>query len=166
MPAEPRADWTTSTLGERLLHVCELRGWGLNELGREAGILSGTMSRLSRKEDTIAGDPESLVKIADAAKVSHRWLTDGKGFPEADPAVTLGERKDWPALVAAAKRLYSTIPEAGYVLAARAAAPLDEEVDAELVATLARAFLDARDRRLAAAPLPVAAPRKDGTNGP
>ena len=34
-------DWTATSPGERVEHVCQLRGWSLNKLGEEAGLASG-----------------------------------------------------------------------------------------------------------------------------
>jgi transcriptional regulator with XRE-family HTH domain len=72
-------DWTSSSLGERVAYICELRGWSLNKLGEEAGIASGPMSRLSRRTEVVAASPETLVRIADAAGVSVLWLMFGRG---------------------------------------------------------------------------------------
>jgi len=75
----PRKDWRKSTLGERIKHVADMRGVSLNKLGALAGIASGPMSRLSRKDEQIAASPETLVKLADAAAVNLTWLANGVG---------------------------------------------------------------------------------------
>jgi len=79
-----RPDWTSSSLGERVEHVCALRGWSLNHLGEEAGLASGVVSRLARRSATVAGAPDTLARVADAAGVNIVWLMLGRGPIERD----------------------------------------------------------------------------------
>jgi hypothetical protein len=64
------ADWTRSSLGERIDHICRLRGWSQNRLGQQSGYASGVISRLADREATIAGAPETLARVAKAAEVN------------------------------------------------------------------------------------------------
>jgi transcriptional regulator with XRE-family HTH domain len=75
-------DWTTSTLGERVKHMGELRGVTLNKLGEKAGIKSGPMSRLSRMGVRTGGYPATLQRLAFAWEIDLDWLVDGRGTPE------------------------------------------------------------------------------------
>lgn len=75
-------DWTTSSLGERVLHAASLRGWGINQFGEKSGLTGGPVSRLSRRTERYAGAPETLLRLAIAASVSPQWLAFGLGQPE------------------------------------------------------------------------------------
>jgi hypothetical protein len=75
-------DWSTSTLGERIHHMCTVRETTLNKLGEKAGIKSGPMSRLGRKTVRVAGAPETLQRLAHAWDFDLDWLVDGRGNPE------------------------------------------------------------------------------------
>lgn len=72
-------DWSTSSLGERIRHLCLLRGVGQNDLAKRAGIKSGPMSRLATKRARAGG---SVARIADAAPCSIWWLAIGRGQPD------------------------------------------------------------------------------------
>jgi transcriptional regulator with XRE-family HTH domain len=102
--------WENSTLGQRIVHICALRGISLSELGRRAGMESGPMSRLAHKDETMGGSPEVLVKLADASEVSLEWLICGRGRVERVQPPLLRANKDWPAAFEEAKRRYGSVP--------------------------------------------------------
>jgi transcriptional regulator with XRE-family HTH domain len=85
-----RKDWASSTLGERVLFVCELREVSLNKLGEMCGIESGPMSRLSRHKGQVAGSLTTVKKLADGARVSLEWLAYGRGWPEEESFLAEG----------------------------------------------------------------------------
>lgn len=122
--AVTRTDWSGSSLGERIAHACKLRGWSLNKLGEVAGIASGPVSRLSRRQETTAGSPETLIKLADAAGVNAEWMIYGRGPIERHQGrdvVPLRLRPEWPSVLADAKRRQGGIPEEFWQLAGDAA---------------------------------------------
>lgn len=123
MPGNVPRNWTTSSLGERIEHICEIRGIGVNELGRRAGFPSGTMSRLKGKTAQSAGKGATMARIAEAGHVRLEWLSTGQGpveesVDETVPVSSSGQRlrllrelPDWPTLVAEAKRQRRDIQE-------------------------------------------------------
>lgn len=106
-----RTDWANSSLGERIEHICSIRGWSRTKLGEEAGIASGPMSRLSRREETTAGSPDTLIRLADAGSVNLAWLMAGRGAVERARHGTLRAHADWPTALAEAKKRQRGIPE-------------------------------------------------------
>ena len=99
-------DWTATSLGERVEHVCKLRGWSLNKLGEEAGLASGVMSRLATPkrcpeckgtELTITGFAPALVRTG-AAKRPSPTPTALFGEPGFHVAHVLCDGCDWVAL--------------------------------------------------------------------
>ncbi|MFT3770148.1 MAG: helix-turn-helix transcriptional regulator [Minicystis sp.] len=149
MPKPPttKRDWMMSSLGERIAHICELRGWSLNKLGEEAGIASGPMSRMSRRTEVTAGSPDTLKRIADAGGVSVLWLMFGRGPVETGShhPKALRNHPDWPAALAEAKRRQRGIPEEFWILAGGAVLGV-AHVDWQLIVGLVREMYSAHQR--------------------
>ena len=74
-------DWTKSTLGERIEFLWNLRGVTQNELGKRAGLKSGSISRLANKTAPVAGSLDSVRQLADAWDVPLEWLAYGRRSP-------------------------------------------------------------------------------------
>jgi len=151
--SDPRAgqgakDWTKTSLGERVEHVCGLRGWSLNKLGEEAGLASGVMSRLARREATVAGAPDTLARVADAGGVNVLWLMLGRGPIERVEvrAGALRAHPGWPAALAEAKKWQRGIPDEFWELAGDAAFPAPPTLDWQLVVGLVRELYSAHQR--------------------
>ena len=141
-------DWTTTSLGERVEHVCKLRGWSLNKLGEEAGLASGVMSRLARRSASRAGAPDTLARVADAGGVNVLWLMLGRGPVERVQQSTgaLRNHPDWPTALAEAKRWQRGIPEDYWQLAGDAAFPAPPRLDWQLVVGIVRELYSAHQR--------------------
>lgn len=80
-------------IGDRIRAAREAKGWGANELDRQARYATGTTSRLERGErGTRRGmGSETLVRFADALGVRPAWLLTGEGpMTDAEP-VTEGD---------------------------------------------------------------------------
>ena len=139
-------DWTTSSLGERIEYICQLRGWSLNKLGDEAGIASGPMSKLSRREETVAASPETLARIADAAAVSVLWLMLGRGPVENTPTRRgmLRTHPDWPTALEEARKRQRGIPDEFWNMAGEVV--INVPLDWQLIVGLVREFYSAAQR--------------------
>ncbi|MFT3767402.1 MAG: helix-turn-helix transcriptional regulator [Minicystis sp.] len=147
-PRPETKDWTKTSLGKRVDHVCQLRGWSLNKLGEEAGLASGVMSRLARREATVAGAPDTLAKVADAGGVNVLWLMLGRGPVERvehRPGL-LRTHPDWPAALAEAKKWQRGIPDEFWELAGDAAFPAPPRLDWQLIVGLVRELYSAHQR--------------------
>ena len=144
------SDWTRSSLGERVDHVCRLRGWSLKKLGEEAGFDSGVMSRLAARTATIAGAPDTLARLAKAARVNVLWLMLGEGpvEPVEHATGTLGSHPDWSAAVAEAKKWQRGIPDEFWDLAAETVFPVPPRLDWQLVVGLVRELYSSHQRWL------------------
>lgn len=145
--ANTKRDWTTSTLGERIHHVCELRGWTLNKLGEEAGIASGPMSKLSRHPEVTGATPETLARIADASGVSVLWLMLGRGPVETGPQhpKVLRTHPEWRTALAEAKKRQRGIPDEFWNMAGEAVLNV-QHVDWQLIVGLVREMYSAHQR--------------------
>jgi transcriptional regulator with XRE-family HTH domain len=139
-----RVDWTTSSLGERIEHICSLRGWTLNKLGEESGIASGPISRLSRRKETTAASPDTLIRIADAANVNAIWLIAGRGPVERERRGTLRAHPEWSVALAEAKKRQRGIPEAFWEIVAEYPAP--RRIDWQLLVGFVRELYSAHQR--------------------
>jgi hypothetical protein len=106
-----RMNWETSSLGERIMHICALRKMNPGELGRRAGVENGPIYRFANRQDRMAGSPESMVKIADAGDVSLEWLICGRGPVERVAPPLVRQNAGWPAAIEEARRRYATVPE-------------------------------------------------------
>jgi transcriptional regulator with XRE-family HTH domain len=139
------ADWTQSSLGERVDHICRLRGWSQNRLGQESGYASGVISRLADREAAIAGAPQTLARVAKAAGVNVLWLMLGEGpvEPLAPPVGSLRAHPDWPTALAEAKKWQRGIPEEFWELPGDAVFPTLARLDSQLVVGLVREFYSA-----------------------
>jgi transcriptional regulator with XRE-family HTH domain len=148
-----RKDWTRTSLGERVEHVCAIRGWSLNRLGEEAGLASGVISRLARREANTAGAPDTLARVADAAGVNVVWLMLGRGPVEgAEPGpASLRDHPDWPQALAEAKRWQRGIPEEFWVRAGDVSLLAPPRLDWQLVVGIVRELYSAHQRALEAA---------------
>ncbi len=148
-PPSPR-DWTTSSLGERVEHVCALRGWSLNKLGEEASLASGVVSRLARREATVAGAPDTLARVADAAGVNVLWLMLGRGPVERIEHATgaLRSHPGWPAALAEAQKWQRGIPDEFWALAGETVFPAPPPHDWQLVVGIVRELYSAHQRWL------------------
>jgi len=142
-------NWTETSLGERVEYVCALRGWSLNKLGETAGLASGVMSRLARRDKNTAGAPDTLMRVADAAHVSVLWLMLGRGPIEAvEPGEgTLRNHPDWPAVLAEAKKWQRGIPDEFWERAGDASFPA-APLDWQLVVGIVRELYSAHQRAL------------------
>ena len=149
-PQEEPVDWTATSLGERVEHVCKLRGWSLNKLGEEAGLASGVMSRLARREASVAGAPDTLAKVADAAGVNVLWLMLGRGPVEPVPHQTgrLRDHPGFPAALAEAKRWQRGIPDEFWQLAGETVFPAPPRLDWQLLVGIVRELYSAHQRWL------------------
>lgn len=147
--AGTKRDWTGSSLGERIDHICQLRGWSLNKLGEEAGIASGPMSRLSRRTEVVAASPDTLARIADAAGVSVLWLMLGRGPVETTPTRRgmLRTHPDWPTALADAKKRQRGIPDEFWNMAGEAVLNVTN-LDWQLIVGLVRELYSAHQRGL------------------
>jgi transcriptional regulator with XRE-family HTH domain len=142
--ASARTDWTNSSLGERIDHICSLRGLSLNRLGEAAGIASGPMSRLSRREENMAGSPDTLTRIADAGGVNVAWLLAGRGPVERERRGSLRAHVDWPTALADAKKRQRGIPEEFWEMVGDYPAP--KRIDWQLIVGLVRELFSAHQR--------------------
>jgi transcriptional regulator with XRE-family HTH domain len=140
-----RTDWSTSSLGERIEHVCALRGWSLNRFGEEAGFASGVMSRLARRTAPRAGAPDTLARLADAAGVNVLWLMLGRGPIERERRGTLRAHPDWPTAFAEAKKRQRGIPEEFWDLVGEFPAQ-HRQLDWQLIVGLVREVFSAHQR--------------------
>jgi transcriptional regulator with XRE-family HTH domain len=159
--ANSNRDWATSSLGERITHICELRGWSLNKLGDEAGIASGPMSRLSRRTEVVAAAPDTLARIADAAGVSALWLMLGRGPVEVGSRHphALRAHPDWRTALAEARKRQRGIPEEYWELAGDAVLDV-EQVDWQLIVGLVREMYSAKQRAIELDDDEASAPRR------
>ncbi len=147
---EGERNWTETSLGERVEYICALRGWSLNKLGEAAGLASGVMSRLARRDKNTAGAPDTLMRVADAAHVSVLWLMLGRGPIEVvEPGEgTLRGHPDWPAVLAEAKKWQRGIPDEFWERAGDASVPGSPRLDWQLVVGLVRELYSAHQRAL------------------
>ena len=145
--ANTKRDWTGSSLGERIEHICNLRGWSLNKLGEEAGIASGPMSRLSRRTEVTAASPDTILRIADAAGVSALWLMIGRGpvEGEAQHSGALRTHPDWSTALAEAKKRQRGIPDEFWKLAGESVLHV-ANIDWQLIVGLVREIYSAHQR--------------------
>jgi transcriptional regulator with XRE-family HTH domain len=159
-------DWTTTSLGQRVEHVCKLRGWSLNKLGEEAGLASGVMSRLARRSASRAGAPDTLARVADAGGVNVLWLMLGRGPVErvAQSSGALRSHPDWPGALAEAKKWQRGIPDDYWELAGDSTFPAPPRLDWQLVVGIVRELYSAHQRALEqAARAEGEAEKKEGT---
>jgi len=157
-------DWTTTSLGERVEHVCRLRGWSLNKLGEEAGLASGVMSRLARRSASVAGAPDTLARVADAAGVNVLWLMLGRGPVERVEHSTgaLRAHPDWPTALAEAKKWQRGIPDDFWELAGDTSFPAPPRLDWQLLVGLVRELYSSHQRALEEAERSGAGPASEG----
>jgi transcriptional regulator with XRE-family HTH domain len=141
----PRS-WSKSSLGERIEHICKLRGWSLRRLAEEAGMASGPMSRLSRRPEHIAASPETLIRIADAARVQPMWLIAGQGPVERIVRGSLRAHPEWPTALAEARKRQLGIPEEYWSLVGDVVLQVPN-VDWQLVVGLVRELYSAAQRK-------------------
>ena len=141
-------DWTKTSLGERVEHVCALRGWSLNKLGEEAGLATGVMSRLARRSAITAGAPDTLARVADAAGVNVLWLMLGRGPIERVETRTgaLRTHPGWPAALAEAQKWQRGIPDDFWELAGETAFAAPPQLDWQLIVGLVRELYSAHQR--------------------
>lgn len=66
----------------RIQRILELRGWTARELARQSGLPSETHVGLILKRGGARVGVETLLKLAQAAQVSERWLLTGQGSPD------------------------------------------------------------------------------------
>jgi transcriptional regulator with XRE-family HTH domain len=144
-PLVERSDWSTSSLGERIAHVIALRNWNVNKLGEVAGLSQGLISRLARRPEHTAGTPETLARIADAAKVNVLWLMLGRGpIERIEPRTNaLRDHADWPAALAEAKKWQRGIPEDFWQLAGDSVIPTPPRLTWQLVVGITRELYSA-----------------------
>jgi len=80
---------------EHIVKTSKARGLSQQEVceaaGLSAGWLSGALTR-AKKDETYKPDHKTLARLADAARVSLRWLEDGEGAPESEAGPRLPAR--------------------------------------------------------------------------
>ncbi len=169
-------DWSKTTVGERVEHLCELRGIGQNELGNVAGLKSGHMSKLANNKNIIARTTSAtLRKIADAMNVELEWLTFGRGPIEAPPAAgtpALRRSPMWLLEFPKAIAVEPLIP--AYVWEKTGNAMVDvppDAVDWQLIQGVAREIYAVHQRKLVRAaeadePVPPSAVSSDADEAP
>jgi transcriptional regulator with XRE-family HTH domain len=114
------------TIAERLKQAREDRGLTQEQLAKAAGVSQGTIANL---EAGLRNSPRKLLNIAEALKVSPRWLESGGAQPAA-PAVAAEPRPEYGAKPA--------LPEAlPVVLDAMASSQDRDKLRAVLLALLA-----------------------------
>jgi hypothetical protein len=106
------------------------------------------ISRLAGHQATIAAAPETLKRVAEAARVNVLWLMLGEGpvEPLAAAPGSLRAHPDWPAALAEAKKWQKGIPEDFWELAGDAVFPMPARLDWQLVVGLVREFYSAYQR--------------------
>lgn len=152
----PPRDWKGSSLGQRVDHICVLRGWSLKRLGDEAGYDSGVMSRLAQRTATIAGAPETLARVAKAGGVNIAWLLLGEGPVEVveHSVGTLRTHPGWAVALAEARKRQRGIPEEFWDLVGETAFPAPPQLDWQLIVGLVREMYSAHQRWLVEDPPP------------
>jgi transcriptional regulator with XRE-family HTH domain len=79
------------TIADRVQKVLDREGWSQSELSRRAGLTRSHIGWII-KHPSSPVETDTLRKIADAARVSSRWLAFGEGAPDSldtdAPAVT------------------------------------------------------------------------------
>ena len=104
--------WEESTVGERIVHMCKVRGISVFELAQRAGIAHGPIYKLSkRKERLTTASVITMTKLAKAADVSLEWLVGGEGPMERQKPRLVRDNTDWPLLVEEARRSFGSVPE-------------------------------------------------------
>lgn len=101
-----RKDWESSTFGERIFFLAELRTKGnLSELGRvcKPPFASGVMSRMSLRTEKSVGYSKTAKRFADAWGVSEEWMAHGHGEIEAPPKPVTDAELDRVLAVARAR---------------------------------------------------------------
>ena len=150
------ADWTTSSLGERMEHICWLRGLSQNDLGKLAGVDSGVISRLVQQAGRTGGHPKTLARVARAGRVNLAWLIVGEGPVEPIPHSpgALCAQPEWPVALAEAKKRQRGIPEEFWLLAADVPLPLSRKLDWQIIVGLVRELYSHHQRHLQDEPVP------------
>lgn len=82
-------------LGKLIQQHLDRLDWSRNELGRRAGLDSGTVSRLMR--GVTLPTHESVEKVADALRLDHSYLKQVAGLPAAPPPAERDERVEYIA---------------------------------------------------------------------
>jgi len=133
-----------STLGERIAHVLRLRKLSASALSQSAGLGRSHVGQLQSGKLGKRPSDETLRRIAEAARVSLRWLATGEGAPddpaEAPPVVVpkpLEETEGWSDLVATAKRERPDIPAWAFAEVGRWCLVMDRGLSAAMLASLA-----------------------------
>jgi hypothetical protein len=96
----------------------------------------------------MAGAPETLKRVAEAARVNVLWLMVGEGpvEPLAAAPGSLRSHPDWPTALAEAKKWQKGIPDDFWELAGDAVFPMPARLDWQLVVGLVREFYSAYQR--------------------
>jgi transcriptional regulator with XRE-family HTH domain len=141
-------DWTKTSLGERVEYICKLRDWSMNQLGEAAGLATGVTSRLSRRTSFTAGSPETLARVADAARVNIPWLMLGRGPVERveHSTAALRNHPDWKVKLAEAKKWQRGIPDEFWELAGDVVFPTPPQLDWQLIVGMVRELFSAHQR--------------------
>jgi transcriptional regulator with XRE-family HTH domain len=144
------ADWTSSSLGERMEHVCRLRKLSQNKLGELSGVDTGVISRLVQQRGVTGGSPMTLARVAKAAQVNLTWLVVGEGpvEPLEHSTGALGAQPEWPEALAEAKKRQRGIPEEFWALAAEVPLPLTRKLDWQIIVGLVRELYSHHQRHL------------------
>jgi transcriptional regulator with XRE-family HTH domain len=143
-------DWTTSSLGERIEHICWLRKLSQNKLGEIAGVDSGVISRLVQQRGVTGGSPMTLARVAKAAQVNLAWLIVGEGpvEPIEHRPGPLCAQPEWPEALAEAKKRQRGIPDEFWELAAEVPLPLTRKLDWQIIVGLVRELYSHHQRHL------------------
>jgi len=140
------ADWTRASLGERVDHICRIRGCSLNELAQRSGHDPAVLSKLSRNAETVAGKPLTLDSVAEAAGVNVEWLTYGRGPIEGKGM--LREQPDWEAVLAQAQNAQRGIPDEVWRIVGDTVFPSPRPLDWQLLVGMVRELFWAHKRYL------------------
>ncbi len=108
------------------------------------------MSRLARREATVAGAPDTLARVADAGGVNVVWLMLGRGPIERVEHATgaLRSHPGWPAALADAQKRQRGIPDEFWALAGETVFPAPPHLDWQLVVGIVRELYSAHQRWL------------------
>ncbi len=85
-----------SSTADRIRTILTDKGWSARELSRRAGFntpsqLSNVLKNLDRDEGAV--EHSTLLKIAQGAGVSERWLVLGVGTPDSDDVQTVSDSR-------------------------------------------------------------------------
>jgi len=141
------------TLAERMRQAIELSGLSARRLSLAAGLSQSHVGQLARGTTGKNPSYETLRAIAQAAKVSPRWLAEGIGTPHGPdpdgapsipprPSTTLADDPNWPELLAAARASAPGIPAWVWVSVAGSSPVADVPVTPRMVVAFAQLVAD------------------------